>query len=133
MATDDTALTLEDGRSLFVFLPLPKRRLRIPLGSLTATRVTRYVRWDSLAAIAAVVVGLAWGVPLIAAIPLVIVAVSQLPFLITRAVRIERSDGRSSTHVFCYRYAFDASLALFDAEQRRDAGLGTEEGAALLS
>ena len=139
IATDDSALTVEDGRSLFVFLPLPRRRLETPLGELRSTRVTRYVRWDGLAAIAAIVAGLFWfDVPLIAAIPLVVVAVIQVPFLVTRAVRIRRSGGRSSTHVFCWRYAFDASLALLDAEQRRDAvetsdQVGAEVGSALLS
>jgi hypothetical protein len=123
IATNDDAVTVEDGRSLLVFLPLPRRRIEIPLRAFTSSRVNRYVRFDSLAAIAAIVVGLlSFDVPIVAAIPLVVVAVIQLPFLVTRAVRIERDDGRSSTHVFCWRYAFDVSLALLDAEQRRDAG-----------
>ena len=123
ITTNDAEVTVEDGRSLFVFLPLPKRRLEIPLGSLTATKVTRYVRFDGLLAIAAIVAGLILvDVPIVAAIPLEMFALIQLPFLVTRAARIERSDGRSSTHVFCWRYAFDVSLALLDAERRRDAG-----------
>jgi hypothetical protein len=139
IGTTDTALTVEDGRSLFVFLPLPKRRLGIPLGDLTSTRVSRYVRFDGLVAIAAIVAGLVLvDVPILAAIPLVMFAVIQLPFLVTRAARIERNDGRSSTHVFCWRYGFDVSLALLDAEQRRDAAAtidrpGAEVGSALLS
>jgi hypothetical protein len=139
ITSDDAAITVEDGRSAFVFLPLPKRRLRIPLESLVSTRVSRYVRWESLAAVAAIAVALVrLDVPVIAAVAFIVVAVLQLPFLLTRAVRIERRDGRSTTHVFCWRYDFDASLALLDAERRRDARPSgdrpsAEVGSALLS
>jgi len=126
IATNDDAMTVEDGRSLFAFMPLPRRRIEIPLGSLAGSRVNRYVRFDGLIAIAAIVAGLIrFDVPILAAVPLVMFASIQLPFLVTRAVRIERTDGRSTTHVFCWRYGFDVSLALLDAERRRDAG-GTD-------
>ena len=121
--TDDRSLLLEHRRAPFGLFPLWTHRNEIPLDALASARVERHVRLQCVAtavALAASVILL--DLPVVLGVALSIVAVLELPLAFGpgRAIRVERTDGRSWTIPFCRTHVFDAALALEDAKRRRN-------------
>ena len=123
ISINDRALRIEHRPAFLGFVPLRRRRIEIPLGQFASGRVKTFVRLDCVAAVVAIAaVMLLVELPVAAIVPLAILGIFELLLSIpNRALRVERADGRSWTIPICRDYAFDASLAFLDAEQRRDA------------
>jgi hypothetical protein len=122
ITTDDVAMRVEDRRSALLFVPLWRRRVELPLAELRSGRVGSTVRLDCLAAgVAAAALIVLLDLPIAAGVALGVVGLLMLGMAFTRTLRIEGGDGRSWSFPFCRDYAFDAMLAIEDAEQRRDA------------
>ncbi len=122
--TDDHSLAIEHRRAPFGLIPLWTHRTAIPLTDLASARVTTNVRLQCLATAGALVATIfLLDLPVAVRMVLGIVGLMELLLALAprKAVRIERTDGRSWTVPFCWAYTFDASLALEDAQQRRDA------------
>jgi hypothetical protein len=105
-------------------IPLWTRRIRIPLTELASARVATHVRLQCLATAVVLAASiLLLDLPVAVGVALGLVGLLELPLALGpgKAVRIERTGGRSSTIPFCRTHTFDASLALEDAQQRRDA------------
>jgi hypothetical protein len=120
---DDRSLTIRDTMTLFGFIPLRKRRIEIPLAEYASYRFRTVARLDCLAALAALIAAIVVLSPP-AAIMALLAAAALAEFLLfvpNKAFVVVRADGRGWTIRFCRDYAFDASLAFLDAEQRRDA------------
>ena len=125
LTTDDEALAIEYWRALFVFLPLRRHRVEIPLAELASGRITSLFRVDCLAAAVAIAMGIVWLTPPPAVtIPLGLLGLLQLAFTTqAKAAHLERTDGRAWTLPFCRDYAFDVSVAILDAQRREHAPL----------
>jgi hypothetical protein len=124
ISTDDRSLTIDHRRSLIGLIPLWTHRIEIPLTELASGRVKTNVRLQCLAAAGVLAVSvLLLDLPLVLRVVLVILALLELLLALApgKALWIERSDGRSWTIAFCRAHSFDASLALEDAQRRRDA------------
>lgn len=123
ITTDERSLSIDHRRALAGLIPLGIARIRIPLIELGTVEVRPHVRWSCLLAallFAAVIVMV--DLPVIAAIGLGILAALEvaLAFGPGRAIHVTSTDGRSWIVPFCRAHAFDASLALEDALQRRE-------------
>jgi hypothetical protein len=121
--TDDRSLAIERRRALLGLIPLWTGRIEIPLTELASARVTAHVRLQCLAAAGALAASIfLFDLPMALGVVLGILALLELPLALGpgKAMRVERSDGRSRTVPFCRTHTFDASLALEDAVQRRD-------------
>jgi len=121
--TDDRSLLLERRRAPFGLIPLWTHRNEIPLEALASARVEEHVRAQCLATAVALALAIfLLDLPMVGGVALGIVAVLELPLAFGpgRAIRVERTDGRSWTIPFCRTHAFDAALALEDAKRRRD-------------
>ncbi|MGZ4115525.1 MAG: hypothetical protein ACXVQT_10660 [Actinomycetota bacterium] len=124
ISTDDQSLTIEHRRAPLGFIPLWTHRIRIPPTELASADVEeKTIRLHRLLAaavfaVSAFVLDLALGWRVV----LGIVALLELPLALGpgKAVRVERTDGRSWTIPFCRTHEFDASLPLEDARRRRD-------------
>ena len=125
IATDDRSLAIEHRRALFGLIPFWTHRVQIALPELAAARVTTHVRLQCVVAAIALAAAVALiDLPLALDVMLVVLGLLELllAFGPMKALRVERTDGQSWTIPFCRVHLFDASLALEDALQRRDAG-----------
>lgn len=124
ISTDDRSLAIEHRRALFGLIPLWTHRIQIPLTDLARGRVKSNVRLQCVAAAVVLAASIPLlDLPLVAGLALGIMALLELLLALApaKAVRVERTDGRTWTIPFCRVHAFDASLALEDARRRRDA------------
>lgn len=124
IATDDRSLTIEHRRALFGLIPFWTHRVQILLPELAVARVTKHVRMQCVvAAVTLAVAVILFELSFWLGVVLIVLALFELllAFGPMKALRVERTDGRSWTIPFCRVHLFDASLALEDALQRRDA------------
>jgi hypothetical protein len=123
IATDDRSLAIERRRAPLGLIPLSTQRIEIPLIELASARVKRNVRLQCLVAALVLAAGVfLLDLPMVARVALGIAAVLELLLALGpgEAMRVERTDGRSWTIPFCRTHTFDASLAMEDAQQRRN-------------
>lgn len=124
ITTDDRSLAIEHRRGLFGLIPLWVSRIEIPLGELGAAAVRTHVRWQCLmSAVVLAASAVLLDLPVAAGVALSILAVLELllAFGPGKAIHVERTGSRSWTVPFCRVHDFDASLALEDAQRRREA------------
>lgn len=116
------AITVEDRRTLAGVLPIGHRRIRVPYADLREARLTNVARWTCLVVTAALVAAIV-GTALPFVVDCVLGAVAAVFALMTfiRGIELTRDDGRSWTFPICRTHEFDASLAVMDAMQHRDA------------
>jgi hypothetical protein len=121
--TDSRSLAIEHRRALRGLIPLRTRRIKVPLTELASARVKSNVRLQCLVTAGVLVASI-----FLPDLPVALRVACGIPGLLElllalgpgKAMRIERTDGRSWTIPFCRTHSFDASLALEDAQQRRD-------------
>jgi hypothetical protein len=124
ITTDDRSLVIAHRRSVAGLVPLWTQRVRVPLNELASADVRTRVRMQCVvAAIALAAAIFLLDLPVVIGVGLGILAALELLLALAprKAIHVERTDGRTWTISFCRVYAFDASLALEDAQQRRDA------------
>jgi hypothetical protein len=117
-------LAIEHRRALFGLIPLWIHRVRIPLPELAVARVATHVRLQCVTVAVTLAAAVAmFELPLWLGAVLVVLALVELllAFGPMKALHVERTDGRSWTVPFCHVHLFDASLALEEALQGRDA------------
>jgi hypothetical protein len=122
IATDADAMTIEDRRTFAGVVPIGHRRVRVPYAQMREARIRNVARWTCLLVAAAVVAALVLtSFPLI--VDVVLGAVAALFVLMTfiRGIEVTHDDGRSWTFPICRTHEFDASLAVMDAMQQREA------------
>ena len=124
IATDDHSLVIAHRRSLVGLVPLWTHRVEIPLDELASAGVKTHIRLQCLVAAAALATSIfLLDLPVVIGVTLAIVVALEILLALAprKAIYVERTDGRSWTIPFCRVHAFDASLALEDARQRRAA------------